>query len=209
MNIGRSVGARLRRWFLSGLIVVVPLVVTYLVLRFVFETVDGILGPLVVTLHGKPVPGLGLLATLVLVMVVGSITAGVVGSRLVSFWERLMARIPLIRMVYGGARQVVESVSRKGGPSFQQVGLVEYPRPGLYSLCFVANKLPVHGSGGTDERLAVFVPSTPTPFTGFLVLVKPEELILLDLSVEAAVKLVVSGGIVAPESFTTRPGKAA
>lgn len=208
MKLLRGVGARLRRWFLSGLVVVVPLVVTYLVLKFVFESVDGILGPLVVTLHGKPVPGLGLLATLVLVLLVGSITAGVVGNRLLRFWESLMARIPLIRLVYGGARQVVESVSRQGGTSFQQVGLLEYPRPGLYSLCFLANKLPVRQSGRTEERLAVFVPSTPTPFTGFLVLVKPEELILLDLSVEAAVKLVVSGGIVAPEYFTARPGKA-
>lgn len=196
---------RLRRWFLSGLLVVVPLVVTYLVLKFVFESVDGILGPHLVMADGRKIPGLGIVVTLLIVMVMGMIAAGVIGRRLLSWWEQLMARVPIVRMVYGGARQVVESVSREKGTSFQEVGLVQYPRPGVYSLGFVANRTPLMHGHEREERVAVFIPSTPTPFTGSFVLVKPEEFMLLDLSVESALKLVVSGGIVAPEYFRVKP----
>jgi len=200
----RSVGSLLRRWFLSGLLVVVPLVVTYLVLRFLFETVDGILGPWLMNSKGERIPGLGILVTFIIVMGMGMVAAGVLGSRLVKWWERLMARLPIVRMVYGGARQVVESVSREEGTSFQEVGLVEYPRPGMYSLGFVANRMPIVRGDVSEDRIAVFIPSTPTPFTGSFVLVKPADFILLDLSVEAALKLVVSGGIVAPERFLAK-----
>lgn len=205
MKPRRTLGSLLRRWFLSGLLVVVPLVVTYLVLKFVFESVDGILGPHLKTSEGEKIPGLGILATLVLIMLMGMVAAGVVGSRLVHWWERLMARLPIVRMVYGGARQVVESVSREGGTSFQEVGLVEYPRSGLYSLGFVVNRMALVQGNAREERVAVFIPSTPTPFTGSFVLVKPEEFLLLDLTVEAALKLVVSGGIVSPEQFRVKP----
>lgn len=186
---------------------VVPLVVTYLVLKFLFQSIDGILAPLVVALHGKPLPGLGILATLLLVMVAGWITAGVAGGRMVRLWESLLSRIPLIRIVYGGAKQVLESFSRQGDTSFQHVGLVEYPRTGLYSFCFIANRVPIQHPDHIEPRITAFVPTTPTPFTGFVVLVKPEELILLDLSVEDGVKLVMSGGIVVPERFLVRTEK--
>lgn len=204
MKKRRSTVSLLRRWFLSGLLVVVPLACTYMVLRFLFETVDGILGPHLVNAQGERIPGLGILATFVLVMGMGVIAAGVVGSRLVKWWERLMARLPIVRMVYGGARQVVESVSREEGTSFQEVGLVEYPRPGMYSLGLVANRTQITRGDVSEDRIAVFIPSTPTPFTGSFVLVKPEDFTLLDLTVEAALKLVVSGGIVAPEQFRVR-----
>lgn len=200
----RSIGSLLRRWFLSGLLVVVPLVVTYLVLKFLFETVDGILGPWLVNTEGERIHGLGILVTFLIVMAMGMVAAGVVGRRLLTWWERLMARLPIVRLVYGGARQVVESVSREEGTSFQEVGLIEYPRVGTYSLGFVANRISIVRGEDSEDRIAVFVPSTPTPFTGSFVLVKPTDFILLDLTVEAALKLVVSGGIVAPERFVAR-----
>jgi uncharacterized membrane protein len=195
---------RLRRWFLSGLVVVVPLVVTWLVLKWLFQTIDGILGPALVAMHGKPLPGLGIVATLLIILVAGWIATGVAGGRLIRLWESLLARIPLIRMVYSAAKQVLESVSREGGPSFQQVGLVEYPRTGMYSVCFIANRVPIKFPDHLEPRITVFVPTTPTPFTGNVVLVKPEDVILLDLSVEDAVKLVVSGGIVVPGQFLVK-----
>ena len=199
---------RLRRWFLSGLVVVVPLVVTWLVLKFLFQSIDGILGPALVALHGKPLPGLGILATLVLIMVAGWIATGVAGGRAIRLWEGVLARIPLIRMVYGAAKQVLESVSREGGPSFQQVGLLEYPRPGVYVICFIANNVAIKFHDHAEQRIVAFVPTTPTPFTGNVVLVKREDVILLDLSVEDAVKMVVSGGIVVPGQFLVKSGGA-
>jgi uncharacterized membrane protein len=207
MKRSHSIGSLLRRWFFSGLLVVVPLVVTYIVLRMFFKAVDGILAPVVATLYGKPIPGLGLLVTFLLVMLAGAIAAGVGGGRLIRLWEGWLSRIPLIRVIYGGAKQMLESISRSGGSSFQQVGLVEYPRAGLYSICFLANRLPIHTNGREDLRVTAFIPSTPTPFTGSLILVKPEEIIPIDLSVEDAIKLIVSGGILVPP-LAVNAGKA-
>ena len=118
---GLKTGSRLRRWFLSGLVVVVPLVVTYLVLRFVFETVDGILGPAVAALHGKPVPGLGLLVTLVLILVVGAVTAGVVGRPDEVHGEEVVAFVTLRAGLEVGERELEEYAK-------ERLGGYKYPR---------------------------------------------------------------------------------
>lgn len=207
MKRSRSAGSVIRRRFISGLLVVVPLVVTYLVLRFLFQTVDGILAPAVVAVYGKPIPGVGLLATILLVMVTGWITTGVAGGRLIRIWEGWLIRIPLIRIVYGAAKQFLESVSRRNGTSFKQVGIIEYPRKGLFTFCFLANRLPLTTGEHTEERITAFVPSTPTPFTGFVVMVRVDEVIPLDLAIEDAIKLLVSGGIVVPEHLSQSSGK--
>jgi len=193
---------RFRRRFISGLLVVVPLVVTYLVLKFLFETIDGILAPLVQAVFKRHIPGVGLLVTLVLVIIAGWVTTGVAGGRLIRYWEAWLVRLPLIRIVYGAAKQFLESVSKGEGPGFKQVGLVEYPRQGIFSVCFLSNRLEVETAAGTEQLISAFVPSTPTPFTGFVIFVRPEEIIPLSLSLEDAIKLVVSGGIVAPPKLT-------
>lgn len=202
----RTVVSRLRRWFLSGLLVVVPLLCTWAVLKFLFETVDGIFGPFLVNSAGERIPGLGILASFLIVMLMGIVAAGVIGKRLVQWWEGLMARLPIIRMVYGGARQVVEQVGQEKGASFQEVGLIEYPRTGMHSLVFLANRIKYTQGDDTEDRIAVFVPSTPTPFTGSFVLVKAKDYIPLDMTIEEALKLVVSGGIVSPKQFVAKKG---
>jgi len=198
MSSSRSAGSRFRRRFVSGLLVVVPLVVTYLVLRFLFEAVDGILAPVVTAVFKRPIPGVGILVTFLIVMVAGWITAGVAGGKLIKMWENWLVRLPVIRIVYGAAKQFLEAVSQRQEGRFQQVGLVEYPRKGLYTVCFLANRLPLRLVKGSEERISVFVPSTPTPFTGFVILVPADEIIPLNLPLEDAIKLLVSGGIVVP-----------
>jgi len=193
---------RFRRRFISGLIIVVPLVVTYLVLRFLFEAIDGILAPVVQAVFKRHIPGVGLLATLLLVIIAGWITTGVAGGRLIRIWEGWLVRLPIIRIVYGGAKQLLESVSQAEGTSFKQVGMIQYPRLGIYSICFLSNRLDLELKDDTHQRITVFVPSTPTPFTGFVLLVRPDEIIPLSISVEDAIKLLVSGGIVAPPKLT-------
>lgn len=205
MNPSRPRRGRFRRRFISGLLVVVPLVVTYLVLKFLFETIDGILAPLVQAVFKRHIPGVGLLATLLLVIVAGWITTGVAGGRLVKIWEAWLVRLPLVRVVYGAAKQVLESVSKGERSGFQQVGMVEYPRAGLFTICFLSNRLEVDARTGPEERITAFIPSTPTPFTGFVILVRPADVIPLDISVEEAIKLVVSGGIVAPPRLSQMP----
>ena len=194
----RSPGTTARRRFVSGILVVVPLGVTYLVLKFLFQTVDGILAPAVRAALGREIPGVGILVTVLLIMLVGWVATGVAGGRLIRIWEGWLVRIPLIRIVYGAAKQFLESVASRDGTSFKQVGLLQYPREGLYSICFLANRLSIRVRGETSERITAFVPSTPTPFTGMMVMVKPEDVIPLTLKVEDAIKLLVSGGIVVP-----------
>lgn len=201
MNPPKPLG-RFRRRFISGLLIVVPLVLTYLVLRFLFESIDGILAPVVQAVFRRHIPGVGLLATLILVIIAGWITTGVAGGKLLRMWEGWLVRLPIIRIVYGGAKQLMESVSKAEGTSFKQVGMIEYPRLGIYSLCFLSNRLDLELKGDAHQRITVFVPSTPTPFTGFVMLVRPEEIIPLNIPVEDAIKLMVSGGIVAPPKLT-------
>jgi uncharacterized membrane protein len=187
------------------LLVVVPLVVTYLVLKFLFQTIDGILAPLVQAVYGRNIPGVGLLATILLVLLAGWVATGVAGGRMIRIWEGWLIRIPLIRIVYGAAKQLLESVSSSEGNSFKQVGLVEYPRRGIYSFCFIANRLPLDTTPEKATRITAFIPSTPTPFTGFVIMVRPDEIIPLSLPVEDAIKLLVSGGIVVPPRLTQEP----
>jgi uncharacterized membrane protein len=202
MKRSRSPGLTARRRFISGILVVVPLGVTYLVLKFLFTTVDGVLAGVVQAVFGREIPGVGILVTILLIMVTGWIATGVAGGRLIRIWEGWLIRIPLIRIVYGAAKQFLESLANRDDSSFQQVGLIEYPRLGIYSFCFLSNRLTVAVKGESEERITAFVPSTPTPFTGMVVMVKPAEVIPLTIKVEDAIKLLVSGGIVVPSQLT-------
>ena len=185
----------MRRFFLSGLLVVVPIIVTFLILRLLFRTVDGLLAPVVTQLVGREIPGVGILATIVIVFLAGFFISSVFGSRLYSIGEVLFIKTPLVRTVYVGAKQLMESMFLPSSKAFKQVVLVEYPRKNGWAIGFIGGELVVNGK----SLISVFVPSTPTPFTGFVINYPPEEVTPLSISVEEAVKFVVSGGIVAPE----------
>jgi len=191
----------LRRQFLAGVIVIVPLILTFMVLRFLFGGVDNLFSPLIEKLFGIKIPGLGIVATLVLIYFVGVLANNVIGSRIIRLWDILFAKTPLVRTVYGASKQLLEGLTLPGKKAFQQPVLVQYPRPGCYAIGFVANRLEVTLPESKKELVAVFVPSTPTPFTGFVLLFSREEIIPLNLSVEEALKFVVSGGFVSPQEL--------
>lgn len=195
--LGRGIFEKLRRFFLAGLLVVVPIMVTFLILRMLFRAVDGLLSPLMTHLVGREIPGVGLLATIVIVFLAGFFISSVFGSRLYSIGELLFIKTPLVRTLYGGAKQLMESMFLPSGKAFKQVVLVEYPRLGTWALGFVGGELNVNGK----NLISVFVPHTPTPFTGVVVNYPPEEVLPLSISVEEGIKFVVSGGIVAPPSL--------
>ncbi len=182
---------------MAGLLVVVPIIVTFLILRLLFRAVDGLLAPVITQLTGRDLPGIGLLATIVIVFLAGFFISSVFGSRLYSIGEVLFIKTPLVRTVYGGAKQLMESMFLPTGKAFKQVVLVEYPRKNGWAIGFVGGELVVNGK----PLISVFVPSTPTPFTGFVINYPSEEVIPLSISVEEGVKFVVSGGIVAPEKL--------
>ena len=194
----------IKRYFLSGILVIVPLIITYVVLRFFLSSIDGILSPLLVRYLGYDIPGLGIVITIIIVFVAGILTRGVLGRGAVSLWERLLNSLPLVRTIYSAAKQLLISVAEPKASMFQRVVIIPYPRLGMYSLAFAANEVTLDRQGVIGDYVAVFIPSTPTPFTGYMLMVKKDEIYPTNMSVEEAVKFIVSGGIVVPEMMLPR-----
>ncbi len=199
---------RLRGYFLTGLIVVGPVAITLYVVWWFITLVDAWVKPIIPPQYlPEPylpfnVPGVGLIFGVFGLMVVGALTANLFGRSLVSYGEMMLARMPIVRSVYRTLKQIFETVLSKDGGSFKRVGLIEFPRRGLYAIVFVAGDPPpeIEEKIGTGEpMITVFMPNGPNPTTGFITFVPASEVILLDLSVEDAAKLVVSAGLVAPD----------
>jgi uncharacterized membrane protein len=189
-----------RATFVTGLVVTVPIVATFLALRFLFRSLDGLLGPTVAELTGHEVPGLGLLATLAIVLAAGLAARSFVGRSLVHTGERLIDQVPVVRSVYKASRDIVETATLSKRQVFREVVMIEYPRPGLYSYGFVTAY-----TSRKEQRLAhVFIPGPPVPTTGHLVAAPVEGLVYLDMPVEEALKLILSGGMVTPPGLRER-----
>ncbi|MBW3098418.1 DUF502 domain-containing protein [Pseudohoeflea coraliihabitans] len=202
-----SAGMRLRRYFLTGLIVVAPLAITaWLTWTFVLW-VDGWVKPYLPKAYNPDsylpfgVPGYGLLVALVALTIVGFLTASLVGRTVLGFGESLLNRMPLVRVVYRGLKQIFETVLAEQNNSFKRAALIEYPRKGLWSIVFVATETrgEVDARMPQQETISVFLPTTPNPTSGFLLFVPRSDVIFLDMSVEEAAKMVISAGLVAPE----------
>jgi uncharacterized membrane protein len=202
------IGARLRGYFLTGLIVVGPVAITLYVVWWFINLVDAWVKPLVPQTYLPDtylpfrVPGVGLIVGIVLLMVVGALTANLFGRTIVSYGEMMLDRMPVVRGVYRLVKQIFTTVFSKSGTSFKRVGLIEFPRRGLYCIVFMAGDPPVEVDekiGGGKPLMTVFMPNGPNPTTGFIVFVPASEVIPLDLAVEDAAKLVVSAGLVGPD----------
>jgi uncharacterized membrane protein len=139
--------------------------------------------------------------TLILIILVGIFTTNVMGQKLLGLWELVVLKIPLFSTVYSASKQLVEGLAVPEKRTFEKVVLVEYPRKGCYALGFVANRIKIHSSDGDREYLSVFIPSTPTPFTGIAILYLLEEVAVLDISVEEALKFLVSASVTAPHEM--------
>jgi uncharacterized membrane protein len=196
---------RLRTWFIAGLIVFLPVAITFSVIAWLFRIVDGFLGWLLPLLVGQRIPGVGLVASILVIFFIGALATNVVGRRLVGFFEGLMLRIPLARSVYAATKSVSDSIFLQRRAAFQRPVLIQWPRAGMFTVGFVTGNtigLP------TGRGINVFVVTTPNPTTGFLVLVPESEAQPLDMTVEEALRLVISGGIVSP-ALRVMPGSAA
>jgi len=202
------IGARLRGYFLTGLIVVGPVAITLYVVWWFINLVDAWVKPLVPQTYLPDtylpfrVPGVGLIVGIVLLMVVGALTANLFGRTIVSYGEMMLDRMPVVRGVYRLVKQIFTTVFSKSGTSFKRAGLIEFPSRGLYCIVFMAGDPPVEVDekiGGGKPLMTVFMPNGPNPTTGFIVFVPASEVIPLDLAVEDAAKLVVSAGLVGPD----------
>lgn len=198
MSVAGSIFAVLKRYFIGGVLVVVPFILTFLVLRFLFETVDGILQPYLSNLLGYYRTGLGVLTTILIILLAGVLTRNLIGARIYRVGDRLLARAPLIRPIYSASKQLLAALTRTDAGSFQEVALIEYPRQGVYSVCLISQRTRIEVGEGVRDYCTCFVPSTPTPVSGMTVIVPAENVILVDMSVEEGVKFLVSGGVAAP-----------
>lgn len=195
----------LRRYIIAGLLVWVPVGVTLFILNLFVGIMDRTLILLPPAyrpenLLGFKIPGLGIVLTIVVLLVTGVLVANLVGRRLVDFSEGLLHRIPLVRTVYSAAKNFAEVLFTDTSQAFKQVLLIEYPRKGVYSLCFqTSTELEEIQARTHDDVICVFVPTTPNPTSGFILMVPRSEVIALDMDVEAAVKMIVSLGVVVPD----------
>jgi uncharacterized membrane protein len=196
---------RIRRYLIAGLLVWLPLYVTYTLVRVLGGMMDRSIGLLPENLHpeswyGEPLPGLGVILTIVLIFVTGVLTANLVGRKVVGGWESLLERIPFVRSVYSAAKNFTEIVFSDSDVAFSKVLLVEYPRKGLYTLTFqTATEVGEIQARTGEDVVACFVPTTPNPTSGFIILVPKKDVVELDMEVEEAVKLVMSLGVVVPQ----------
>jgi uncharacterized membrane protein len=200
-----SLSARLRAYFLAGVIVTAPIGITVLLIWQFITFLDGQVGSLIPERYNPEsylpfsVPGLGLLITIAFLTLVGFLAAGLAGRTLVRIGERLLSRMPVVRSVYGTLKQIFETVLAQSSRSFREVVLIEYPRRGIGAIGFVTG--PTRGEvqvRSEDELVNVFLPTTPNPTSGFLLFVPKRDLVHLDMTIEEGIKLVISGGIVAP-----------
>lgn len=189
------IGQALRRYFVTGLATLAPLVITLGLLVWIFRAADQFLG----RYFGFEVPGLGLIVTILLVIAVGIITIHFFGRVVIRVLEGWLYRLPIIRKIYPPIKQLAQFLFRDGEQpaAFQRVVLVEYPRPGSYSLAFVTNEATTSVTGRSVTFLTLLIPTPPSPFSGPILFVPKGDVIPLQLSVEAAITLVVSGGVAA------------
>ena len=195
---------RLRRYLVAGILVWLPLGLTVLLLRVLINLMDRSLLLLPQefrpeVLLGVAIPGLGVILTIVLLLLTGLLAANFVGRSFVGGWESLMNRIPVVRSVYSAAKNFAEIVFSESGSAFKKVLLVEYPRKGLYSITFqTATQLGELQDRLGEEVVSCFVPTTPNPTSGFIIIVPKKDVIELDMEVDEAVRLVMSLGVVIP-----------
>lgn len=190
---------------MAGLLVTGPLVATVLALKFLFGAIDGLVGPLPEGLFGRDIPGFGVLVTGLVVLFVGLLTANLAGRRIISWLEGIFQGIPVVSSIYTAAKEITQAVSHPNKLLFKEVVMVEYPRKGVFAYGFITSETTRREEGRLLHLYNVFIPSVPVPTTGWLVAFPADQVIRLRISVERALKLIVSGGIVAPAELATKP----
>ena len=192
----------LRRKLAAGLLVVIPVGLTLFILRFLFNLADGVLAPYITRAvdllvgEGHYIPGLGMIASLIVLYLSGVIASNVLGGRLVGFGDSIMSRIPLVKSIYSSSKQFIQVFSRTGKDSFRRAVYVEFPMEGSFSIAFVTNSVT---SDSGKIYYTVFVPTSPNPTSGYVLLLEEHRVYPTTFNVEEAMKIVMSGGMVAPD----------
>ncbi|OSQ37814.1 DUF502 domain-containing protein [Thalassospira mesophila] len=205
-----GVVARLRTYFLTGVLVSAPLAITFGLAWWFIEFVDGSVMPLIPAQYNPEIylpeayqsygiPGFGLLVIVIAITLVGWLTTNFAGRALIKIYERVLGRIPAVRSIYGAIKQILETVLANQSNAFRQAVLIEYPRRGMWAIGFITGETKGEVQHLTEDQVInVFLPTTPNPTSGFLLFVPKRDVVVLDMTVEEAIKMVMSGGIVTP-----------
>ncbi len=191
--------ATLKRKFLAGLVVAIPVIISVLFLIWLFGVVDGILGPVYDKILERHVPGLGFVSTIVLIFLVGVISTNVFGKRAIELCERALIKIPVFKGVYTAVKQLVDAFSPENKTAFKEFVIVEYPRAGSYAFGFLTKEclIKAEKTGGELCLKAVYIP-TNNLYLGEIVLLKEEDIFYTDIPIEEGIRIILSGGIAAP-----------
>ena len=203
-------GQLIKRYFITGLLIWVPLGITAWVVSLIAGAADQSLRLLPAAIHphnliGFDIPGAGIVVTLVIIFITGLLAANFIGQRLVNWWERLLARIPVVNSIYNGVKQVSDTLFSSSGMAFRQPLLVQYPHQGAWTIAFLTGE-----PGGDvvnhlkEEHVSVYVPTTPNPTSGFFLMLPKSQVIELDMDVDEALKYIISMGVVAPPTQPKR-----
>lgn len=216
-----SFGRRLVNYFLTGLVIAGPIGITVYIAWWLIGLVDDVVKPLIPARYSPDyylpvhVPGFGLLVAVAFIILLGFFAANLVGRSLVQLGERFFSRLPMISTLYSGLKQIFETVVTQSNKSFKQVGLIQYPRPGLWAIVLISTEAKGEISlrvAGDDPVLSCFLPTTPNPTSGFLLFVPASQVTILDMTTEEAAKMIISAGLVSPdyqkatEKLATRSG---
>ena len=190
-----------KKYLITGLLIWLPLSITLWVIRFIVTTMDGVFPSWLIpdVIEKSHIPGFGLLMAVLLVFITGVLAANFIGERLVLWWELLLNRIPIVRSIYSSVKQVSDTILSPNGQAFRKAVLVQYPRQGMWTIAFLTG---TPGPGVAEhlpgEHVSIYVPTTPNPTSGFFIMLPKADLVELDMSVDAALKYIVSMGVVAP-----------
>lgn len=201
----------LKKYFITGLLIWIPLAITVWVLTSIIGTMDQSLRLLPSAIHpenllGFNIPGVGTLLTLAVILVTGVVATNIIGQRMVRFWEGILSRIPVVKSIYYSVKQISDTVISGNGDAFRQVLLVRYPHPQAWSVAFQTGVPADEVSKASGEELvSVFIPTAPSPVNGFFFFVKKQDTIELNMSVDDALKYIVSMGVVGPDAPERNP----
>ncbi|MBI2874369.1 MAG: DUF502 domain-containing protein [Firmicutes bacterium] len=226
--------SKFRNYFLTGLVFLLPAIITGYTLLFAFRLLDNFMGNIVLYVFGHTIQGLGFILSMLAIIATGALGGNILGRRVLRFGEKILEHVPVVKGLYLGSKQLTRSLFGKNASSFRRVVCIEYPRKGIYTLGFVTGELPLGalignrppagrepGAGGPegteqvkDESagallpegrvFSVFVPTTPNPTSGFMVVVPEKDACHVDLSVEDGIRLIISGGALKPAKWTAR-----
>jgi uncharacterized membrane protein len=187
----------LKRIFFTGLVVVVPIVITVFALYWLFNVLDGFLNPLIRDVTGEEIPGLGILTEIVIIFLVGVVATNVLGSRILHWVQSLLMRIPVFKNIYPTIKQIVEAFHPSSSSSFKRVVLVEYPKTNTYVVGFLTSEVSLKATSNNHRLYSVYIP-TNNLYLGQVVLFKTEEVIMTGFTVEEGLKIILSGGTAFP-----------